>query len=144
VLPRAQEFYESPEETARIARAAFPKGSPYMRFRDELGPIYSSQQFASLFSSLGQPAEDPAQLALATIMQFAEGLSDRQAADAVRGRIDWKYALSLEMTDWIRCLCPQRVSRPLNRGKCRDASIRDHAQSLARTSTSQAKRPTTD
>jgi transposase len=99
VLPRAQEFYEIPEETARIARAAFPKGSPYMRLRDELGPIYSSQQFAHLFPNLGQPAEDPARLSLATIMQFAEGLSDRQAADAVRGRIDWKYALSLEMTD---------------------------------------------
>ena len=70
-----------------------------MRLRDELGPIYNSQQFAPLFSSLGQPAKNPAQLALATIMQFAEGLSDRQAADAVRGRIDWKYALSLEMTD---------------------------------------------
>jgi transposase len=32
-------------------------------------------------------------------MQFAEGLSDRQAADAVRARIDWKYALGLELTD---------------------------------------------
>jgi transposase len=82
VLPRSQEYYKIPEETARIARAAFPKGSPYMRFRDELGPIYSSQQFASLYSGLGQPAEDPAQLALVTIIQFAEGLTDRQAADA--------------------------------------------------------------
>jgi transposase len=32
-------------------------------------------------------------------MQFAEGLADEQAADAVRGRIDWKYALALELTD---------------------------------------------
>jgi IS5 family transposase len=32
-------------------------------------------------------------------MQFAEGLSDRQAAEAVRARIDWKYALGLELTD---------------------------------------------
>jgi Transposase domain (DUF772) len=32
-------------------------------------------------------------------MQYAEGLTDRQAADAVRTRIDWKYALSLEITD---------------------------------------------
>ena len=99
MLPRSQEYHEIPEETARIARAAFPKGSPYMRFRDELGPIYTSPQFASLYSDLGQPAEDPAQLALVSIMQFAEGLTDRQATDAVRSRIDWKYALSLEMTD---------------------------------------------
>ena len=39
MLPRAQEYHEIPEETVRIARAAFPKGSPYMRFRDELGSI---------------------------------------------------------------------------------------------------------
>ena len=99
MLPQSQEYQEIPEETARIARAAFPKGNPYMGFRDELGSIYTSPQFASLYSGLGQPAEDPAQLALVSIMQFAEGLTDRQAADAVRGRIDWKYALSLEMTD---------------------------------------------
>jgi transposase len=41
----------------------------------------------------------PWRLALTTVMHFAEGLSDRQAADAVRSRIDWKYALSLELTD---------------------------------------------
>jgi transposase len=99
MLPQTPELMIIPEETARIARAAFPKGNPYMRMRDELGPIYSNQQFASLFSHLGQPAEGPAQLALTTIMQFAEGLSDGQAADAVRGRIDWKYALALEITD---------------------------------------------
>ncbi len=99
MLPQTPEFMIIPEQTARIARAAFPKGNPYMRMRDELGSIYNNQQFVSLFSHLGQPAEDPARLALTTIMQFAEGLSDRQAADAVRGRIDWKYALALEITD---------------------------------------------
>jgi transposase len=87
------------EETVRVARAAFPKGSVYMRMRDALGPIYTDAAFASLFARRGQPAESPARLALVTIMQFAEGLSDRQAADAVRSRIDWKYALGLELTD---------------------------------------------
>ena len=99
MLPRTPGFGDIPEGTARVARIAFPKGNPYMRLRDELGPIYDNEQFASLFSNLGQPAEDPARLALITIMQFAEGLSDRQAADAVRGRIDWKYALALELAD---------------------------------------------
>jgi transposase len=99
MLPQTSGFNVIPEETARIACAAFPKGNPYMRMRDELGPIYHNQQLAPLFSNLGQPAEDPARLALITIMQFAEGLSDRQAADAVRGRMDWKYALALELTD---------------------------------------------
>jgi transposase len=88
-----------PEETRRIAQAAFPRGNVYMRMRDELGVIYDDQLFASLFSARGQPAMSPWRLALTTVMQFAEGLSDRQAADAVRSRIDWKYALSLELID---------------------------------------------
>ncbi|MDQ4074978.1 MAG: transposase [Chloroflexota bacterium] len=88
-----------PDETARVAAAAFPKGNTYMRMRDELGPIYTDEQFAALFPARGQPAESPARLALVTIMQFAENLSDRQAADAVRARLDWKYALGLELTD---------------------------------------------
>lgn len=87
-----------PEETVRIARAAYPKGNVYMTMRDELGTIYEDESFAHLFPNNGQPAEAPWRLALITIMQFAEGLSDRQAADAVRGRIDWKYALSLDLS----------------------------------------------
>jgi transposase len=96
---RAPLVYCLPEDTARVARAAFPKGNTYMRVFDALGPIYTNPQFADLFPKAGQPALAPAQLALATIFQFAEGLSDRQAADAVRGRIDWKYALCLELDD---------------------------------------------
>jgi len=95
----APPFYLIPEQTARVAQAAFPKGNSYMRMRDAFGPIYTNPEFAALFSKTGQPAEAPAQLALITVMQFAEGLSDEQAADAVRGRIDWKYALALELTD---------------------------------------------
>lgn len=88
-----------PEQTALVAHAAFPKPTPFMRMRDELGTIYEDQTFAELFPSRGQPAEAPWRLALVTVMQFAEGLTDRQAADAVRGHIDWKYALGLELTD---------------------------------------------
>jgi transposase len=88
-----------PEETQRIARAAFPKGSRFMTMRDELGTLFVDDQFLDLFPAEGQPAEAPWRLALVTVMQFAEGLSDRQAADAVRGRIDWKYALGIELTD---------------------------------------------
>lgn len=94
-----QEIPAVPEETMRIARAAFPHGNVYMRMRDALGTIYADQLFTSLFPARGQPAETPWRLALTTVMQFAQGLSDRQAADAVRSRIDWKYALSLELTD---------------------------------------------
>jgi transposase len=88
-----------PEDTARVAHAAFPKGNLYMKIRDELGTIYQDQQFASLFPTRGQPAEAPWRLALVCVFQFIEGLSDRQAADALRSRIDWKYALGLELTD---------------------------------------------
>jgi transposase len=88
-----------PKETARVAKAAFPKGTTYMTMRDELGVIFEDEDFADLFPRRGQPAMAPWRLALVTIMQFAEGLSDRQTADAVRARIDWKYALSLELAD---------------------------------------------
>src|ERR671925_1479406 len=94
-----QELPPVPEETRRVARAAFPRGNVYMRIRDELGAIDDDQLFAPFFPARGQPAASPWRLALTTVMPFAEGLSDRQAADAVRSRIDWKYALSLELTD---------------------------------------------
>jgi len=93
-------FGTVPEETARVAHAAFPKGNPYLTLRDSLGDIYQDSTFAPLFaSSRGRPAESPACVALVTALQFAEGLPDRLAADAVRGRIDWKYLLGLELTD---------------------------------------------
>ena len=80
-----------PEETARVARAAFPKGNGSMRLRDVLGVVYDDATFAPLFPKRGRPVEAPWRLALVTVLQFAEGLSDRQAAEAVRARIDWKY-----------------------------------------------------
>ncbi len=88
-----------PEATARVAHAAFPDGHPYLAMRDEFGAFFQDEQFATLFSHRGQSAEAPWRLALVTILQFAEGLSDRQAADAVRRCIDWKYLLALELTD---------------------------------------------
>jgi transposase len=96
---RSPLIYCLPDETARVARAAFPRGNPYLRMYDALGPLFASSDFADLYPKEGQPAEDPAILALVTIFQFVEGLSDRQAADAVRGRIDWKYALCLPLED---------------------------------------------
>ena len=88
-----------PEVTACVARAAFPHGNVVMQLRDALGTIYTDEVFADLFPTHGQPAEAPWRLALVTIFQFLEGLTDRQAAEAVRDRLAWKYALSLELTD---------------------------------------------
>jgi transposase len=88
-----------PAETARIARLAFPKGNPYLTLRDEVGTLYTDQDFTTLFSGYGQTAIAPWRLALICLMQFIEDLTDRQAAEAVQSRIDWKYALGLELTD---------------------------------------------
>lgn len=88
-----------PEETARVARAAFRKGSSLLVLRDELGAIFADADFAALFPKRGQPGLPPWRLALVTILQFRENLPDRQAAEAVRARIDWKYLLGLELTD---------------------------------------------
>jgi transposase len=88
-----------PPETARVARAAYPKGTLAMRLRDALGGIYHDALFTELFASRGRPAEAPWRLAVVLILQYADGLTDRQAADAVRGRIDWKYCLGLSLED---------------------------------------------
>ncbi|MGZ3682007.1 MAG: IS1182 family transposase [Ktedonobacterales bacterium] len=88
-----------PDETARITQAAFPRGTLLVQIRDALGTLYTDEDFADLFPSHGQPAEAPWRLALVSVLQFVEGLTDRQAADAVRSRLDWKYVLSLELAD---------------------------------------------
>ncbi len=90
---------EIPAETVRVARAAFPKGSLAIRVRDELGPLFRDEDFADLFPARGRPAWSPGGLALVSVLQFVEGLSDRQAAEAVRARIDFKYALGLALDD---------------------------------------------
>ena len=62
-------IYCQPEDTVRVARAAFPRGNTYMRIYDALGPIYGNPQFAHLFPKVGQPALAPAQLALGAVRQ---------------------------------------------------------------------------
>ena len=94
-----QNEFAIPEETTRVARAAYPKGNLYMNMRDALGTMYQDQSFAHLSPQNGRPVEAPWRLAFITIVQFIEDLPDRQAAEAVRGRIDLKYALGLELTD---------------------------------------------
>src|ERR671939_291632 len=95
---RPEPVGEIPAETARVARAAFPKGTVVTRLRDEFSALYEDEDFRALYPARGQPGLAPWRLALVTVLQFLEHLSDRQAADAVRARIDWKYALGLELT----------------------------------------------
>lgn len=91
--------YVVPEQTARVAKTAFPKGTLCRQIYDHFGTIFQDRDFATLFPRRGQPAAAPFRLALVTLLQFVEGLSDRAAADAVRSRIDWKYLLCLELDD---------------------------------------------
>jgi transposase len=88
-----------PEDTARVAQTAFRRGNPYLLLRTRLGTIFADATFADLYPTRGQPAYAPWRLALVTLLQFREGLSDRQAAEAVRARIDWKYLLALDLAD---------------------------------------------
>ena len=88
-----------PTETAHVIQTILPKGNAITRLRDEFGTIYTSQDFVALYPNKGQPALAPWRLALVTVFQFLENLTDRQAAQAVLTRLDWKYALSLEITD---------------------------------------------
>ena len=87
-----QPLPQVPEETARIAQAVLPKGNTSIHMRDAWGTFFRGEDFLDVFSEKGQPAESAWRLALVMVMQYAEGLTDRQAADAVRTRIDWKYA----------------------------------------------------
>jgi transposase len=88
-----------PAGTARVARSAFPKGSLAIRARDQLGAWCDDEAFAGVYGVRGAPGISPAQLAMVTVLQFTQDLTDRQAADAVRGRLDWKYCLGLGLED---------------------------------------------
>ncbi len=88
-----------PDDTARVARAAFRPRNPYLILRDRLGTLFTDADFADLYPKRGQPAYAPWRLAPVTLMQFREGLSDRQAAEAVRARSDWQYLLALDLAD---------------------------------------------
>jgi transposase len=91
--------YSIPTETKRLATTIFPNGNVYMRMYDHFGTLVDNAQFVHLFSKEGHPSLAPARLAIVTIMQYMEGVSDTQAADQVRDRITWKYALGLSLED---------------------------------------------
>lgn len=96
---RVEEPGEIPAGTVRVARRAFPGESLAIRIRDEPGVLFRDEDFAVAFPRRGKPAWSSGRLALVVVLQFVEGLTDRQAAEAVRARIDWTYALGLELED---------------------------------------------
>ena len=140
---KSQAICPVPQETARVARAAYPKGTLYMQMRDVLGSIYTDEDFAALFPKEGQPAQSPWRLALITVMQFVENLSDRQAADAVRGRLDWKYLLGLELTDpGFDASVLSEFRARLDREPCARALAREDAHALSTERLAQGTRTT--
>jgi transposase len=95
-----RKIYEIPEDTTEIAKAIFAGDkNEYIDLRDELGPVFTDEQFETLYSQQGQEAAWPGMLAWVTILQQKEGWSDREAAEAVRTRIDVKYLLGLPLKD---------------------------------------------
>ncbi|MBV6703332.1 transposase [Kitasatospora aureofaciens] len=90
---------EVPEQTALVAAVAFSKGTLAMRVREKLAEVFADEPFTSAFGVRGAPGLSPGMLALVTVLQFAENLTDRQAAGMVLRAIDWKYAIGLELTD---------------------------------------------
>lgn len=96
---RARSYQRIPTRTVLTAWAACPKGTPAMVMRDLLDVVFEDEEFADLFPMDGRPGLSPGQLALVSVLQFAENLSDRAAVNAVRTRIDWEYALGLGLDD---------------------------------------------
>src|SRR5713101_4062489 len=96
-----------PEETRKLMQRVSPKGTMVSQLRDALGPIYSDEAFAHLFPKRGRAAEAPWRLALVTVLQAIEGLTDRQAAEDVRTRIDclscWQPSGCLYTSDGPGC-----------------------------------------
>jgi transposase len=86
-----------PERTAELMHRVYPKGHPFIALREELGTLFTDDQFVHLYDPQGRPVESPTILALASVLQFLEGLTDRQTAEAVRDRLTWKYLLGLEL-----------------------------------------------
>jgi len=93
-----------PEPASEVARAVraknYGRAVPLpVAVRDRLGELFPDEQFAQAFGSTGPAGWSPGRLALVTVFQMTENLTDRQAAEAVRDRLSWMYALGLDLAD---------------------------------------------
>jgi len=95
---KVQEPWPMPEETARVGKVILKEDSPYRLIGEKLFERFQEQDYADLYSPEGKPAISPVILAFVTVFQFMEKLPDRQAAESLRMRMDWKYALRLPLT----------------------------------------------
>lgn len=88
-----------PPDTQALGGRLLAPSDPYRLIGEQLADFVCDSDFVDLYADEGKPAESPALLAMVTVFQFMENLSDRQAAAMVVKRIDWKYALHLALTD---------------------------------------------
>jgi transposase len=96
-----QPWPEPSDEVVRVVMAVYAgRRAPMpVAARDELGELFADVEFAAAFAACGPEGWSPGRLMLVTVLQAAEGLTDRQAAEAVRDKLSWKYALGLSLTD---------------------------------------------
>jgi transposase len=96
-----QSWPEPALEIVAAVRAAYRRREVPLpvSVRDRLGEVFPDAEFAPAFGVRGRPGWSPGRLALVTVFQMVENLTDRQAADAVRDKISWKYALGLGLDD---------------------------------------------
>lgn len=95
---KVQPPWPMPAETAAVGQVIMKAESPYRLIGDKLFDKINEVEYADLYSSEGKPGLSPVILAFVTVFQFMERLPDRQAADSLRIRMDWKYALHLPLT----------------------------------------------
>jgi transposase len=88
-----------PEDTDQIGKMLLEDNDPYRLIGEQFFEKWYVEEFADLYSSEGKPGYSPVILAFVSIFQFMERLADRQAAQALRMRLDWKYALHLPLED---------------------------------------------
>src|SRR5947207_3580216 len=90
----------APEVVAAVRALYARREAPLpVAMRDQLGELFADAQFVEAFGTRGRPGWSPGRLALVTVLQRVENLSDRAAAEAVRDKLSWKYALGLTLAD---------------------------------------------
>src|SRR5436305_3790479 len=103
-----RDLAEIPADIAAVGQTLLPESNPYRVIGDHLADVLDDAHFAALYDTTGRAALSPSLLALVTLFPFMENIPDREAAEQVVVRLDWKYALHLPLDDAgfdFSCLC---------------------------------------
>ena len=94
---KIQPPWPMPAETGRIGKVLLEEKNAFRLIGDRLFDTLDEMEFADLYSVEGKPGISPVILAFVSVFQFMEKLPDRQAAQSLRLRMDWKYALHMPL-----------------------------------------------